>query len=144
MCQIRDIKSRNLRWKKQEVLKCTLYRKQSQSGQKGETARFRVKQIIKTTSFTPVSEVSVKPLAFCTPANTTQSIHCLLSSVYALEKKVWFSGCERVKSERPTGGFRFRLLQHLFHSSAGSMRAARILDLGGLHRTPWPRGGRKD
>ena len=65
----------------------------------------------------------------------------MLSSVYALEKKVWFSGCERVKSERPTGGFRFRLLQHLFHSSAGSMRAARILDLGGLHRAPWPREG---
>ena len=61
VCQIRDIKSRNLRWKKQEVLKCTLYRKQSQSGQKGERARFRVKQIIKTIerSKTPLSEVSV-------------------------------------------------------------------------------------
>ena len=60
MCQIRDIKSRNLRWKKQEVLKCTLYRNNPKVGKK-ERARFRVKQIIKTTSFTPVSEVSVKP-----------------------------------------------------------------------------------
>ena len=44
MCHLRDIKSRNLRWKKQEVLKCTLYRNNPKVGKK-ERARFRVKQM---------------------------------------------------------------------------------------------------